>query len=451
MKILIISQYIAPVQAIASNRWTKLSKYLKKNHGVEITILTNKKNYNEQINAELSIKDKMLIKDLKYFDEYIESEWDLVTYRILPFINKIQKIKQKKINKSKINNSNKEEGYIERGWSIKKKVLHYLHVFVAYLSMKGKARKAIKKICSQKFNFDVLVSSYGPIWVHYAAKKLKKKYPDVLWIADFRDVYAGNPYETDWEFKKHKKFVSTYLKDADILTKVTDTLELYEGKGQRVVTLYNGYDPDEKKEAVSPDKFMFLYTGTVYKRDTDLTPIFKALKELINQKKINIDDVNIVYAGNSGSEFMKQIGKYELERVTNNLGVIQREDVIRLQQNAAILLQGTVYTEKVKALWTGKMFEYMMSGKPIVMSVAGELPSLQYKYIKYLGGACYEEYRKNESYDNLKQYIYSKYIEWKKTGNVTIVQDKDYVKQFAYPNIAEHLWKIIISSKKIGK
>lgn len=430
-----------------------MSKYLKKNHNVEITVLTNKKNYNKNIDAELSIKDKMLIKDLKYFDQYIESDWDIITYKILPLINKIRRIKRKKLNSINKNEDIPLEGHVEDKWSVSKKIFHYLYVFVTYLSMKGKAKKAIEKINLSKFDYDVLISSYGPVWVHYAAKKIKKAYPGVLWIADFRDVYAGNPYETKQEYKRHKKFVPVYLKSADIFTRVTDTLELYENKKQKVITLSNGYDPEEKIEALPPEKFMLLYTGTVYIGNsntgkTDLTPIFRALKELVDEKKINLSDISIVYAGNSGKKFMEQVSMYKLEKITKNLGVIQRNDAMDLQRRAAVLLQSAPFTKTVKALWTGKMFEYMMSGKPIAMTVVGDIPSLQYKYIKYLGGVCYEEYRKNETYMDLKQYIYDKYTEWKMTGNVTINQNAAYIKQFSYHNIAEKLWKIIIQNTK---
>jgi hypothetical protein len=40
--------------------------------------------------------------------------------------------------------------------------------------------------------FDLIISSYSPPAAHIIAKKIKKKYPELLWIADFRDLWAGN-------------------------------------------------------------------------------------------------------------------------------------------------------------------------------------------------------------------------------------------------------------------
>ena len=45
MKVLLIAEYIAPVNAIASIRWTKISKYLVLHHQASIDLLTNEKNF----------------------------------------------------------------------------------------------------------------------------------------------------------------------------------------------------------------------------------------------------------------------------------------------------------------------------------------------------------------------------------------------------------------------
>lgn len=42
---LLIAEYIAPVNAIASIRWTKISKYLVLHHQASIDLLTNEKNF----------------------------------------------------------------------------------------------------------------------------------------------------------------------------------------------------------------------------------------------------------------------------------------------------------------------------------------------------------------------------------------------------------------------
>ena len=66
MKILIVSEYIAPLQAIASIRWTKIAKYLKISHSnIHITVLTNEKIFD----GNNQRKDLILEKDMCFFYE----------------------------------------------------------------------------------------------------------------------------------------------------------------------------------------------------------------------------------------------------------------------------------------------------------------------------------------------------------------------------------------------
>ena len=68
MKILIVSEYIAPLQAIASVRWTKIAKYIKKAHPeAKITVLTNQMDFSEDAGQK---RDELLAEDMWAFDEY---------------------------------------------------------------------------------------------------------------------------------------------------------------------------------------------------------------------------------------------------------------------------------------------------------------------------------------------------------------------------------------------
>lgn len=39
---------IAPAQIVSAIQWTEITKYLKKQHDVHITVLTNEKDYSER-------------------------------------------------------------------------------------------------------------------------------------------------------------------------------------------------------------------------------------------------------------------------------------------------------------------------------------------------------------------------------------------------------------------
>ena len=441
LKILIISHYIAPTQAIGSIRWTKLAKYLKKGHDVEISVLTTKKNYTSETYYEKYSIDKLLEKDLQYIDHYTEFQ----SGRLRNAIFQLQRrLNGKKNDKLKIPTAN--AGLSGTEVYVKQSMRHSIGNIIKQIETNEIVKdgfNAYKKLHQQ---YDVIISSYGPVWCHLLAKRVKQDNPSAIWIADFRDVYAGNPYETEKEFNSHKLFVRKELKHASIITKVADGLELFEEKTQRVITLPNGFDPEERKKPLPPEKFDFVYTGTFYPNETSLLIVFKAIRELINEKKIVPEDVRIIYAGNNGGEFERKATTAGLDAYIHNMGSVQREKAIELQQKAAILLQSYAYTASFRSLWSGKMFEYMMASKPIVFTVIGDIPSEQYKLMPKLGGIGVETCRIDETYESMKNFIIEKYLEWKSTGDVKIKREEEYIQSFSYKKIADDVW-IILNSR----
>jgi len=428
VNILIISEYIAPKQTIAAVRWTKVSKYLKKNHQVSIDVLTTK-------NIEWE-EDKLLLQDCDSFTAYYEFDKDI----ILQYLTKFTERKKIKLKQEPAPTLIDPYTIVEEFEPDNLK--HRIRVFLQECGMKRNAKKAFNAYKHNGKKYDVIISSYGPVWCHLAANEIKAYDSNVFWLADFRDIFAGNKYESKRDFIRHKQFVKHYLSSANVITKVAPDMDLYEGDKQNVVVLPNGFDQDEAVRPLPPEKFSFLYTGTMYEGETDLTPIFIAISELVNNHEIDLDDVVIEYAGRSSQMFNQQLKNSKLEVRKADYGLIPREKSIELQQKCAILMQASSYDTKFKPLWTGKMFEYMMIKKPIVYSLKTNVHTRIADEIHYIGGIAFES-GFAETMENLKKYISSKYKEWKNSGDITIDQVKDYIDQFSYEHISEELWKII--------
>ena len=69
IRLLIVAQYIAPTQSIASIRWTKLAKYLHQTGAYQISVLTNEKHYHSD-DGNAASKDALLEKEMGVFLRY---------------------------------------------------------------------------------------------------------------------------------------------------------------------------------------------------------------------------------------------------------------------------------------------------------------------------------------------------------------------------------------------
>ncbi len=443
--ILIISEFIAPFQTIGSIRWTKIAKYLKKMYDVNISILTLNKQF-KGVDPDLTLTkiDDLLKKDLIYFDEYQMVPGGKLLYMYFKTKNFVRMKKRKKLRsvcdkENDVSFTQNKKSYKRKFYEGMIKADAYLAELRQYLTAHQISR-FLKDKDLRKYN--VMISSYGPVWTHLVAEKIKVDHPDICWLADFRDIYASE-HDSRSAFERHKRFTAEHCGRADYLIRVSDKQELYQARSQKIMTISNGYDPDEALEPLSPSRFKVVYTGTFYD-GYDVGELFHVFRELIDEGLIDEQDIVFQYAGDGGDRYLRFIDKWGLGHLLDDLGMIKRKKALSLQQNAAILIIVGINTKASHYEWTGKMYEYMMSQKPIIYIMNGDEPySLPSKDMEKLGGICYEECRHDETYVLLKDYLLEKYLEWKDTGDVTVKNVTGYREKYAYPMIAEQVWDLI--------
>ena len=418
MKVLLISYFIAPLSKIGSIRWTKISKYLKRKYDVKIDVLTMKKDFD--INPKLYTiekKDILLERDLAYFNKYIALDYGLMASIYRYFFYQFREIAKKRKSHDHVTKEiiaeNKGRGIkLDRGLepvyekkqnrSLRNKLIE-IKERVETKDSKTQCLRYLKKNGMDKY--DVVISTYSPIWTHFVAKKIKSFKRDIYWIADFRDQYAFDLLEQK-EFERRKEFACRHLGNADAIFKVADDINLFLPKNFSDHFIPNGYDPEEAVKSVEPRKFNFLFTGSLYEGKRDFSPLFQAIKELEREKRVLIDDISVDYAGADGAEIVKMASKWNLSSIVIDYGGLSRKDTLKLQGSCAILLLADWNTKYNKPFWSGKAYEYMMAKKPIVFIMSGDVPySRPYKEIHLLGGVCYEEARPEKTMEEVKDFI----------------------------------------------
>jgi hypothetical protein len=357
-KILFVAATFYPLNKVSVLRMGQWVKYLAKN-GYEVTVLTTKK-YSFMGSLDLVVKLPNNVK--------------IVEIDFLPFFLK------KTVLTDQINHA----GFNDNIYNIKlivRKIRNYIgNFFDLYDFWINPAYKEALKLY-EKERFDFIISSFSPPASHIIAHKVKKKYPKLKWIADFRDLWAYNHIIRAKSFlgvlERYKE--KRILKNVDKIITVSKPLsEIMENvyNNKEVYTIENGFDPEEfpnwKKDLIIKpkikNKLIISYLGTIYPEKRDPSILFEAVNELIDEKIISKEQIEIDFYGDNKKQlediiFKKNYNKY---KIINIRGFVSRNESLKIQKESDLLLFLEWNDISAKGVLTGKLFEYLVSGTPIL-------------------------------------------------------------------------------------
>ncbi|MBZ6006060.1 hypothetical protein K1514_09180 [Paraclostridium bifermentans] len=440
--ILIVSYFFAPANMMGAVRGTKLAKYFSR-LGYNVTVICSKDN--KLLFMPIDVKEDVnLKKDIENI-ECIRIGHSYA-YQKIAFI--LYKINKKIFPKGTIQDNNNDKKNNNKSNTLKKFLKNSIHL-LTYLTTLGQdmdyKSQVLKSIKKEKINihsYDVVISTYGPLGSHLVGEAIKKIVPDINWICDFRDPMVLNS-EENIQNKISRYIQSKMCKKANYITAVSNgNLEMItEGKyKEKSFTITNGYDMEDiklTKNNLELKKLSFVYTGTTYAGKRDLSPIFKSIRELINEKKIDKNNIMFNYAGTEIDYLKKQANAYNLTEIIRNYGYISRSESINLQSQADLLVVSTWNDNNHKGVLPGKFLEYMSYKKNIIGIINGNLESSEMTSIirEYNLGIAYEKVNDELDYENLKKYIYTKYLEWSKNGVCSYEADVKKVELHDYRSI----------------
>lgn len=453
-KVLIVSEYIAPVNAIASIRWSKLSKYLVLDQAYDIDVLTNKKNFgSDSFGEERYSVDKTLLNDASLFSKVFEIEAPAAMRFSTILLNSGSKIysmlrRSKGGDKDGLdkNGGDSNSGALSGLESLKAKIALQLYGMRSFFMAKARMPRDIDLEA-----YDAMISSYGPHWTHMVASRIKERHPEIVWLADYRDTPV---FSRSSNTNRNRSFARKVTGRADCVLIVDERMAplLNLPKDQMVETVSNGFDPDEmtSRSRKASSCFDIVYTGALYSdgiASRDLRPVFQCLSDLINEGLIDKNLVRILYAGGSSDVFLSQISSFpELSR--KDLGLIGRDEALAVQDGASLLLFSTWFTREFAGGGsTGKLFEYFASGVPIVGTCSGDASDSPCKELieSTRGGVVCEQANFEKDRERLCRFIESKYQEWIQSNLTTSQLDYSRVDEFSHKNLAKKVDAIIDS------
>ena len=296
-----------------------------------------------------------------------------------------------------------------------------------------------------------MFSTFGPISSVLCGMYVKRKIKNIKWISDFRDPMTLESLPL--LYNKFNKYIQDKAcKKSDIITTVSHGYHkricgnLYKEKSY-VIT--NGFDREDSKIEISNDcdlKFSMTYVGLLYGGKRNLSPIFKAIRSLINQKIIDKSDIVFNYAGRESSVIINQACKYGLEDTILNHGQVSRKESIRLQEKSRFLVLSTWNNRGEERVFPGKFLEYMLINKPIISVVDGNLLNSEVTSVMNEAnlGVSYEAINHVNDYKKLEDYIKEEYLRYKKGLGTKFNPNKKVIDRYDYENVVNQIEELFI-------
>lgn len=442
-KILLIAYFYPPKGGAGVQRTSKFAKYLTE-LGYEVHVLT----VNED---RKTLNDHSLKEDIREDIHVYRTEFEEVK-----IVKKLNNLLNNKNNNNKdavitSNNVAKRSSIKSKIKSVCKNMFFDIYNFV-YLPDDKKswidtaAQEAVKII--EKEKIDVIYTTSAPYSAHLIGYKISKQ-KNIKWIADFRDQWVNNPFAeygkiVEWRQKKLEKKVVENANKVISVSKpiIEDFRERYSNINKdKFEIITNGYDerdfmdiePVEKKSV-----FKIIYNGTLYGR---MSPenILLAISNLIEKKKIDKDKIKIEFCGNIGSAHKGKVDYFK-DKYPNLISVKNylphKGSLKNLMTGSAVLLiidggKGS------SGIYTGKIFEYIRSGKPIIAIVPdGVARDL---ILKTNTGFCAYP----DDIEEIEKNIYKIYTKFY-NGEKTIDFNWNEIEKYERKNLTKKLSKIIV-------
>ncbi len=353
-KILIITYYWPPAGGPGVQRWLKFVKYLPEFGIQPIVYIPENPTYpiiDENLVKEVS--GKAIILKHKIFEPY----------QLAAFFSKN---KTKKISSGIIPNQKKQSFldktflWIRGNLFIPDARVFWVKPSVAYLH---------KYIVEN--NIDTIITSGPPHSLHLIGLELKQKL-DVKWYADFRDPWTTIGYHkslrlSSFAAKKHKALEHKVLNTADtiIVTSKTTKSEFEAITNKPIAVITNGYDTEQVEKQTLDAKFSLAHIGSFLSERNPMI-LWESLIELIQEIPDFKAHLEIKLIGAVSQEVLGTISQFGLDQYLNNLGYVSHTEAIAHQRRSQVLVLIEIDSEDTKSIIPGKLFEYMVSGRPIV-------------------------------------------------------------------------------------
>ncbi len=238
--------------------------------------------------------------------------------------------------------------------------------------------KAVEVIEREKI--DVIYSTSFPYSDHLLGMKLKKRFPKLTWVVDFRDEWTKNPYIIDMNYSNYRR-----KKEIKMETEVIDLcdgfiantsymldnfLEDYKQLEGKSHVITNGFDDTDFERYdtnyIYRDDFKITYAGAMYGRRKP-EKFFKAISNLFEKGLMDKSVIKIRLIGDMDINRIKgYISNCNLKDIVTMEDYLPHKEAIQALTESDVLLLLIGEGKGAKNFASGKIFEYINCNRPII-------------------------------------------------------------------------------------
>jgi glycosyltransferase involved in cell wall biosynthesis len=224
---------------------------------------------------------------------------------------------------------------------------------------------------AQRERPDVIFSTSAPFGAHLVAMRVSRR-TGIPWVADFRDEWASNPNLGEPPRSLARLTARSERAITSTARRVVVAADYFRLEGlalddPRRSVIPNGVDAaDLPKRSIHPptDRFVLANVGTVYDA-FDPSAALRTLTRLVEQGEIEREQVEVRFVGSIWSDTFEPPRGVRVERI----GYVGHLRAVEEMCAASVLL---LYRPSSSLAPSGKLFEYLASGRPILCLVRAD-------------------------------------------------------------------------------
>lgn len=289
-----------------------------------------------------------------------------------------------------------------------------------------------KKLMSE-YKVDAIFSSSPPHSVQLAARRIANR-EGLPWIADFRDPWTDIYYYQDLNRGSLTKYIDArleqkVLQSADgVITVSPELVRNLRNKApeQQFTQLPNGYDKSDFAEdhQHSFSKFSLAYIGNL-KANQNPTTLWEVLAENVQNEPGFARDFELQLTGKIHPQVTQSLSHFGLTEWAHIDGYVPHVEATRQMQESAVLLFIVPEARENKGILTGKLFEYLAAGRPLLPIGPPDGDAATILNVCNTGSMLHYEDKKG-----LTTLISQLYSQWKAGDMTTQIPSESKVRQF---------------------